>query len=51
LFAKNSIVDLPFETLISRDADVMYIEAQTIKGDTLSIAYDKTLGKKKYMLE
>lgn len=51
LFNKTSIVDLSFESLISKDADVMYIEAKTSSGNTLSISYDKTLGKKKYMLE
>lgn len=51
LFSKTSIVDLSFDSLISRDADVMYIEAKTTNGNTLSISYDKTLWKKKYMLE
>ena len=51
LFGSSSIVDLSFDSLISRDADVMYIQAKTTTWSTLSISYDKNLGKKKYMLE
>ncbi len=51
LFSNSSVIDLSFENLISRNSDVMYIEAKTVEWNTLSISYDKTLGKKKYMLE
>lgn len=51
LFSKSSIVDLGFESLISKDADVMYIEAKTTTWNTLAISYDKQTAKKKYMLE
>lgn len=50
LFSNSSIVELSFDNLISRNADVMYIEAKTTDRNILSISYDKTLEKKKYML-
>jgi len=50
LFSKTNIVDLSFDSLIARDADVMYVEAQTIEGNILSISYDTSIGKKKYIL-
>ena len=43
LFSKTSLVDLSFDSLLSRDADVMYVEAKNTSGDTLSISYDKTI--------
>ena len=50
LFSKTSLVDLSFDSLLARNADVMYIEANNSNGDVLSISYDKTIWKKKYIL-